>query len=362
MIEFDLTLKRGNFNLRAALRSEAPVIGLFGPSGAGKSSLLGILSGRLRPTHGRIVIDGRCLLDTAAGLDVPAHERHIGMVFQDSRLFPHFSVRRNLRYGYDLLKAAERRFEFGQIVELLELGRLLENKPHQLSGGEQQRVALGRALLASPSLLLLDEPMASLDERLKSQILPFLRRVKDETQVPMIYVSHAINEVLDLTQQIAVIQDGAITAFGHFHEVLRDDRVLALAQSLGLDNVLNARILQHHPALGYSEASIEGFPLVLPLMDVPEGSVVSVVVPATNVALSRGPLQGISIQNQVPGTVTGIRTIGHRALVTVDTGVDIIAEISEKSVRDMGIALQQQVYCLFKTQAIRPLGRYDHTG
>jgi len=356
MIDIDLHLHRGSFALDAKLRINQPVVGLFGPSGSGKSTLLGTLAGLIKPDGGRFAVDGDCLFDAAQGIDLPAHQRRIGLVFQDSRLFPHLSVRSNLVYGLDLLRKQQRRLDLANIVELLEIGHMLKQHPHQLSGGERQRVALGRALLASPRLLLLDEPLAALDTRLKNQILPFLRRVKEHTQIPMIYVSHAINEVLHLTQTMAIIEGGSILAHGDFHEVIKDDRVLSLAHSLGMDNVINAAVSEHNSEFGYTLAEHNGHQLLLPYFDVPLGAAISISIPATNIALARTRQVGITIQNQLPGVITAIRQVDHRVLVSVNIGCLVIAEVTAKAVHDLGLAPGQQVYCLIKAQAMRYLG------
>ncbi|HEX5539025.1 MAG TPA: molybdenum ABC transporter ATP-binding protein [Methylophilaceae bacterium] len=357
MIDIDLHLDRGSFALDAKLRISQPVVGLFGPSGSGKSTLLAMLAGLIKPDGGRFAIDGECLFDAERGIDVPTHRRRIGLVFQDSRLFPHLSVRSNLVYGLNLL-GKQRRLELAHIVELLEIGHLLKQHPHQLSGGEKQRVALGRALLASPRLLLLDEPLAALDTRLKNQILPFLRRVKEQTQIPMIYVSHAVNEVLHLTQTMAIIEGGSILASGDFHEVIKDDRVLSLAHSLGLDNVIEATVAAHDSEFGYTLAEHNGNQLLLPYLDVPPGAAISISVPATNIALAKARQAGITIQNQLPGVVTAIRQVDHRVLVSVDIGCVLIAEVTAKAVHDLGMAPGDQVYCLIKAQAMRYLGTF----
>jgi len=355
MIEFDIRLARGQFTLDASLKSEVRVIGLFGPSGAGKSTLLDVLSGSIKPAQGKIVINGRCLLDTDSGIDVPIHQRRIGVVYQDGRLFPHLSVRDNLIYGMRLLPEKARRYSLERITELLEIGSLLEQRSSQLSGGERQRVALGRALLASPDCLLLDEPMASLDVRLKSQILPFLRRVKEETQIPMIYVSHAMPEILDLTQQLAVMQDGRILSYGDYHEVLTSQAVLPLAQSLGIENVLVVTLAENHPDLGHSVAAFAEHYLTLPLSHHAPGTRVPIVVPAAHIALAKSLISGISIQNQLRGKVREIKLVGHRAVVSIDISTPLLVEVSEKSVREMGIETGQAIYCLIKTQSIRYL-------
>ena len=210
MLSLDLDYRRGGFSLHARSDFDAPVTGICGPSGAGKSTLLALLSGLLRPQRGRLDFDDECLVDSDRGIFVPAHRRHFGLVFQDGQLFPHLSVRANLLYGHRQLRPAQRRFELGTVLDLLEIGALVERRTGQLSGGERQRVALGRALLYSPRLLLLDEPLASLDPRLKAQILPFLKRIRDETGVPMVYVTHAREEVLALDGTIVELNEGQL--------------------------------------------------------------------------------------------------------------------------------------------------------
>ena len=210
MLEVDLYFQREEFSLQAAQHFSAPISGVLGASGSGKSTLLALVAGLLKPQQGRISLNGKILCDTSARIWVPPHQRHIGLVFQDGQLLPHLSVRNNLLYGYQNISPPQRRFRLDAIVELLEIGALLERKPAQLSGGEKQRVALGRAVLYSPELLLLDEPLSALDERLKQQILPFFLRIYDECKIPMIYVTHAMSELNFLTSQRFVVQDGKL--------------------------------------------------------------------------------------------------------------------------------------------------------
>lgn len=210
MLELDWVFEREGFRLEARQQLSAPITGVLGASGAGKSTLLAVIAGLFKPRQGRIRLDGQNLCDTAAGLWVPPHKRHIGLVFQDGQLFPHLKVRNNLLYGYHHLAPEQQRFTLDAIVELLELGPLLERRPGSLSGGEKQRVALGRALLYAPRLLLLDEPLSALDERLKQQILPFFTRIYCECQIPMIYVTHAVSELNAITGCLMEVKDGRL--------------------------------------------------------------------------------------------------------------------------------------------------------
>ena len=210
MIEIQARLKRKHFELDASLQLSQRVTAIYGPSGAGKSTLLSIIAGITQPDSGRIVIDGECLFDSQARINKPIHQRKIGLVFQEGRLFPHLTVEHNLSYALNFTPVQNQQFQLKQIVELLELEALLKQKPHQLSGGEKQRVALGRALLSSPRLLMLDEPLASLDDRLKSQILPFLKLVSTEINIPMIYISHSKKEIMQITDNLIEIQHGKV--------------------------------------------------------------------------------------------------------------------------------------------------------
>jgi molybdate transport system ATP-binding protein len=221
MLHVDVRKALGTINVIAAFESRGGVTALFGRSGAGKTSLINMIAGLLRPDQGRIELDGETLDDTARRIHVPPHRRRIGYVFQDARLFPHLSVAQNLDYGRRMNGLVFDEPEQTRITTLLDLGDLLQRRPGKLSGGEKQRVALGRALLSRPRLLLLDEPLGSLDEERKSDILPYLVRLRDEGGVPMVYVSHDPDEVRRLATKVIRVQDGKIVAQGGLHVLER---------------------------------------------------------------------------------------------------------------------------------------------
>ena len=214
MLSVDIEKKLGTFSMALTFEAKAGATALFGPSGAGKTSAVNMIAGLIAPDRGRIALDDTVLFDSAERIDVPAHRRRIGYVFQEGRLFPHLTVAQNLDYGRWMgglpADAAERE----RIVALLDIGALLKRRPGHLSGGERQRVAFGRALLMKPRLLLLDEPLASLDRARKLEILPYLARLRDEAKVPMIYVSHQAGEILRLASQVVRIEDGRVLASG----------------------------------------------------------------------------------------------------------------------------------------------------
>ena len=214
VLRVDIAKQLGEFSLSASFESEGRVTGLFGASGAGKTSLINVIAGLLTPDRGSIAVDGETLDDTAAGVHVPPHRRRIGYVFQDARLFPHLDVRQNLDYGRRMNRIADDHAQRRRVTDLLDIGHLMDRRPGKLSGGEHQRVALGRALLSKPRLLLLDEPLGSLDEGHKIEILPYLVRLRDEAGVPMVYVSHDAAELRQVATQIVMLQRGRVTSFG----------------------------------------------------------------------------------------------------------------------------------------------------
>ena len=240
-LDVQVRLRRSGFALDVDLHLTHPVTGIFGPSGSGKTTLLHLLAGILQPDAGVIRLDGELFCDVSAGVWLPTHRRRLGVVFQDARLFPHLNVRDNLRYGQRLVPAEARRFSEEEIVQLLELQPLLARWPAQLSGGEGQRVALGRAILSSPRLLLLDEPLSSLDRRLKEQITPFLVRVRDATKIPMLYVSHDPRDMLSLTNQFAVLDGGMLLAHGSTQTLRSNPRIQSQLHEESLSNLLNVQ-------------------------------------------------------------------------------------------------------------------------
>jgi molybdate transport system ATP-binding protein len=230
-LELDVSHRLGGFSLEARFCAGPGLTALFGPSGSGKTALVNLIAGLSRPKRGRIVADGEVLVDTATGRFVPRHRRRIGYVFQEARLFPHLSVRGNLLYGRWFAPKGASRESLDRVVDLLGIGHLLARRPRRLSGGETQRVAIGRALLAAPRLLLLDEPLAALDAARKEEILPYIERLRDESRIPIVYVSHAVSEVARLANTVVLLRDGRVEAAGPVAEILgRPDLALVLGE------------------------------------------------------------------------------------------------------------------------------------
>lgn len=234
-ISVEIHHRLDRFVLDVAFQSGPGVTGLFGASGSGKTSVVNVIAGLVRPDYGRVAVDGDVLLDTSRGLSVGKHRRRIGYVFQEARLFPHLTVRHNLMYGRWFARGRGSRDEVGRVVELLGIAPLLDRRPAHLSGGEKQRVAIGRALLSCPRLLLMDEPLAALDDQRKTEILPYIERLRDEARLPIVYVSHSVAEVVRLAANVIVLADGRVAAAGPVSKVMGPLRLPRAAEVVACD-------------------------------------------------------------------------------------------------------------------------------
>jgi molybdate transport system ATP-binding protein len=339
------------FELEAEFKVTAGVTALFGPSGSGKSTTLGLLAGTLRPAQGFIRFGERVLLDTSAGAAIPPEERRIGCVFQDQLLFPHLSVAQNLRYG--MRRRPARRIDFGRVVELLDLGSLLERRPHTLSGGERQRTALGRAILRGPELLLLDEPLAALDEELKDRILGYLAPTFEEWRIPTIFVSHDQSDVRRLSEEVVVMEGGRVVDAGPTSTTL-DRAVLTRMRSRpGPTNLL--RVVDLRRSAGHWEGRVGERVLHLSLSPDFAARGVSVHFLPRDVTLSRGSLEGVSVRNQLPGTVREVVSVGESCFVAVDIGQFLWAEVTPEAARELELRAGAPVTCFIKTSAFQVL-------
>ncbi len=362
----DIEHRRGGFELAARFQVDAPATGLFGPSGAGKTTLLHLIAGLDRPERGRIVLDGRLLVDAKAGLFVPAHKRRVGVVFQDGRLFPHRSVAGNLRYGLRRTPRRQRRIEMDAVVDLLELGPLGHRRPTSLSGGERQRVAIGRSLLASPDLLLLDEPVSALDAGRKNQLLPMLSRVCSQLDVRTMVVSHQLPELLTLTDRLILLKEGQCLGEGSLTELVDVPEARAVLRGPGLANTWAMRVACRCPDEGLTHlvpargpGRFEGRPIELrgpwwPGAQV--GSEVTVQLSADEIALAMAPVEQISMQNRLPGRIDRLIHDGDRCLVGVDAGIELLVELTGQAVREMDLQPGRRVWCLFKARCLRAVG------
>jgi molybdate transport system ATP-binding protein len=340
------------FELDVAFEAPPGVTVLFGPSGSGKTTVVNAVAGLLRPDRGRIAAGDWVLLDTGAGRFLPPHRRRLGYIFQEGRLFPHMTVRQNLAYGRWFAPRVARVESFDRVVDMLGIGHLLARRPGALSGGEKQRVAIGRALLAAPRLILADEPLAALDEARKAEILPYFERLRDEVSVPILYVSHSSAEVARLATTVIALRQGRVAAVGPPSQVLGD---VAAVGVRGAASVLTARVVAHH-ADGLSELATAAGPLWLPTVAAVPGATIRVRIAAREVILARERPAGLSALNILPGTITEIRA-GHGpgALVTLAVGEDrLTARITARSVRVLGLAPGETCHAVLKSVAVAP--------
>ncbi|MBV9552936.1 MAG: molybdenum ABC transporter ATP-binding protein [Alphaproteobacteria bacterium] len=342
----------GDFVLDAAFESEGGLTALFGRSGAGKTSLINAIAGLYRPERGRIDIDGAVLTDTAAGVFVASHRRRIGYVFQEDRLFPHLSARQNLLYGrwFAPQPAAA---DFGQIVALLGIGHLLSRRPANLSGGEKQRVAIGRALLAAPRLLVMDEPLAALDERRRAEILPYIERLRDEMGVPIVYVSHSVAEVARLATTLVVLSEGRVAATGPTAEIMARLDLFPLTGRSEAGAILSTRVAAHDPAFGLSVLRAAAGELRVPRVDLPAGTALRVRIRARDVMIALAPPEQLSALNVLPGTIAEIAGgDGPIMQLRLDcAGEALVARLTRRSVETLGLVPGKSVYAVIKSIA-----------
>jgi molybdate transport system ATP-binding protein len=341
----------GGFSLDTSFETGGRLTALFGPSGSGKTSLVNLIGGLLRPDEGKIVADGRVLVDTASGLFVPRHKRRIGYVFQDARLFPHMTVGQNLRYGRFFVPASERYGDMGGVVELLGIGHLFDRKPGSLSGGEKQRVAIGRALLASPRLILMDEPLASLDEQRKAEIMPYIERLRDETKIPIVYVSHSVAEVARLATDMVVLDKGRVAASGATSEILQRLDLLPEEERGEGGAVLDMQVARHDEAFGMTTLVSAAGEIHVAGLEATLGSTIRVRIRARDVIVATEQPRGLSALNILPGKITGISSgNGHFADVAIDcNGEAVAARITRQSAEMLDLEPGKPVFAVIKS-------------
>ena len=360
-LAIDVTHRFGPFLLEANFVSEGRLTAFFGRSGAGKTSLVNIIAGIVRPDRGRIALDGTVLVDTKQRIFVPKYRRRVGYVFQEGRLFPHLTVRQNLLFGLWFTAKRERHIGLDQVLDLLGIAHLMDRRPGALSGGEKQRVAIGRALLTSPRLLLLDEPLASLDDTRKEEILPFIERLRDEADVPIVYVSHSISEVTRLATTVVVIQDGRVLAVGPPTDVLGREGLLDAHDAGEAGTLIEAVVAEHDPSFGLTTLRSPAGELQAPRVDLPIGTPVRVRIRARDVMIATARPDGLSALNLLPGRVTALDGSGEGSVaVGLDCGgVRLSARLTRKSVDTLRLAPGREVYAVIKSVVLdrESLGR-----
>jgi molybdate transport system ATP-binding protein len=361
MLQVDV--RRAFPGFRLEVRFEAGpggITALFGRSGAGKTTLVNLLAGLDRPDSGRIVLGGEVMFDAEAGIDVPPERRRLGYVFQEDRLFPHLSVHSNLVYGMRLVPPAERRVDYDQVVDLLGIGHLLERRPRRLSGGEKQRVAIGRALLASPRMLLMDEPLANLDAARRAEILPFIESLRDDLGMPVVYVSHNMEEIIRLADWVVLLSDGEAAAAGPVEEVMSRLDLRPMTGRYEAGAVLGVTVAGHDEEFELTRLAFAGGELKVSRLPLPEGARLRVRVRARDVTLALTRPKDISFLNVIAGTVAEIGG-DHGPQVDVllrvgdpaaaDGESRLWARITRRSAHDLGLVPGTPVYALVKAIA-----------
>jgi molybdate transport system ATP-binding protein len=354
MIDAHLEIRRGAFTVLAEFATDAAVVALFGRSGSGKTSIVKSLAGLVDPVRGHVRVNGATLFDSASGVNVPPEGRRIGYVFQDALLFPHLTVRGNLEYGERLTPAAERYVDRRQVIELLGLASLEDRRIGNLSGGERQRVAIGRALLASPRLLLMDEPLAALDSTRKSEILAYVEILRDELKIPIVYVSHSIEEVTRVADHLVLVADGLTVASGPLTEIMGRVDLEPYLGRFQAGALIEARVARHDEHDGLTTLAFDGGEFLVPVVDSLPGEPVRIRVRARDVAIALSPPADTSFLNVLEGRVTAISD-RPGPLVDVSLAVGratIVSRLSRRSCERLGLAPGTKAYALVKAVAL----------
>jgi len=353
-LDLNITKRLGTFTLDVGFTAPNGVTAVFGRSGAGKTTLINVVAGLSAPDSGHIALNDTPLFDAAQRINLPAHKRRMGYVFQDARLFPHMDVTQNLRFGLRHAPAGSTGPSLDEVADLLGLTDLMKRRPTDLSGGEKQRVALGRALLSRPKMLLMDEPLAALDGQRKDNILPYLERLKSGAAgLPILYVSHALDEIARLADQLVILSKGKIAASGSIFDVLADPTIVPLVGVRQAGAVLQATVMEHGDD-GISTLKTNAGTLELPGVAAPVGTLVRLHVLAQDVILSRTRPTGLSSVNILPVTVKSIRTgDGPGAAISLDAAGDqLLAHVTARAVQDLDLSQGVTCFAVIKATSI----------
>ncbi|WP_320018985.1 molybdenum ABC transporter ATP-binding protein [Labilibaculum manganireducens] len=354
-----LKRSKGDFYLDIEVDFIQGITGIFGPSGAGKTTLMHLLVGLEKPDEGFLKIEETTMVDTFKNIYEPARNRKVGYVFQEGRLFPHMNVRKNLLFAAKYIPKGKQVIEFTELVNLLELNNLLEKRPKQLSGGEKQRVAIGRALLSSPKLLLMDEPFSSLDVKLRRQIIPYLIKINRKFNIPMLVVSHDLPDLLSLTRELFLLKNGRVLGHGNYLDLIEQENMLDVMRGAGLMNVIQFKVEAHDKKNGLTilsnkdaseEIRIER-EMVLDCCQI--GDEMNVSLRPEDIALTLEEIPNISIRNQLPGTIVKVIQKENRNYCLVDVGFKLLISITHASLLKMELSEGKKVWCLFKSMALQ---------
>lgn len=358
-VSVQIKQRLGDFTLDVAFEGGGGVSALFGPSGCGKTSVINSIAGLSRPDEGHIRIGDRVLFDSAAGIFVPPHKRQIGYVFQEPRLFPHMSVRQNVAYGCPVVPQPER-LDAG--LQALGIEHLMERNPRDLSGGEAQRVSIARALMSQPEVLLMDEPLAALDEARKAEVLPYLQALVAQTSLPVFYVSHAMSEVAQLADYLVVMREGRAVRSGALADVLSDPAAVSDIGVREAGAILNVSVARQDAGDGLSELATSVGKLFLPRVSAGDGAKMRVRIRASDVMLSKDKPDGLSALNILPCTLTALHEgQGPGVAVALRSGEDVLmARITRRSARALGLHVGLSIYAVIKSVSVAPADMGGH--
>jgi len=342
------------FSIDANFQAGGGITALFGRSGSGKTTIINMLAGLDQPDHGVVRIDGQEVFNAGENINIPPERRHIGYVFQEGLLFPHMTVVENLKYGARFHKKTGNETDFHNIVDLLQLGNILNRRPKSLSGGEKQRVAIGRAILKKPDLLLMDEPLASLDDGLKTEILKFIERLRDELSLAIVYVSHSMEEVIRLADTIILLDQGKTIAQGSVEEIMNNLDLWPYTGRHEAGAVFPVKVVGHDLKYGLTELAFAGGRLVVSKLEALPGSELRVRIRARDVTISLEKPNQTSVLNVFKGQITDIRSHDEtpQCEVKVDIGVPVIVRITRKSLYNLSLETGKNVYLMIKSAAI----------
>src|SRR5262245_56338643 len=347
-----------HFELDIDVSFDARLTSIFGPSGSGKTTILDAIAGLTKLTTGEIEIGGRTLFSSARGINLPPQERGVGYVPQQGTLFPHLSVRKNILFGASRITRSKqaRSIRMEHVLNVLEIANLLERPVTKLSGGEAQRVALARGILSQPQLLLMDEPLASLDVTLKEKILPYLARVRDEFEIPIIYVTHSLTEVLTLADWVLMIKQGLLVTQGVPKEALRSSHAILEIPEEQFENVFTVTFVESDAEAGRTKVRLQaGQELFIPYLPRPGRDTIQIRISADDILVAIKRPDGISAGNVLPGTVRLINAIDGQAVVTVVAGDEFYARLTVSAVKRLGLAEGTPVFLIMKTRSFRSL-------
>ncbi|MFQ5639788.1 MAG: molybdenum ABC transporter ATP-binding protein [bacterium] len=355
MLTIHVRKKIADFCLELDLEIQPAFTALFGPSGAGKTTTLNLISGLSSPSEGKISLGKTTLFSGPEKINLPPRKRNIGYIFQESRLFPHLTVKNNLIYGLTRTPDRSRRFDFDEIVEIVGVSHVLDRDCRDLSGGEKQRVALGRALLASPQYLLMDEPLSALDLNARLSFLSFLKDIHQRYALPILYVTHDLATVFNFAEQVVIIEHGKNVGAGPIDSQLEKMKTTPLLPGEDIPNIFRMTILAHEPSKGLTFVRAGELTFTLPLLQMAAGEEIMLNIPAAEIILSTEKPRNLSASNILPGFVHKLRHLGERILVEVDAGLKFTVEIVPATVERLALQKGKKVFLIMKASSFRKL-------